>query len=264
MSPASAWLTVACLALAISCCAQDAPEGMALVPSGEFTLGSDGKAIDEDAMERPPHSVSLAAYFIDKHEVTVAEYAGFLNAAQATAEGQGRPFLGLAAYSPLEQANGEWRAKSGRERFPMTNVTWYGAVAFAKWAGKRLPTEAEWEKAARGSDGRKFPWGAGMDPSRMRFGQDNIGPVGEKANGASPYGCLDMAGNAWEWTSSLFKPYPYAAEDGREDPETAGRRVARGGSWTGEPHIATTTYRFRPEPGFAHAYLGFRCAKDLP
>ncbi len=97
----------------------------------------------------------------------------------------------------------------------------------------------------------------------MRFGQDAIGPVGEKPEGASPFGCLDMAGNAWEWTSSLFKPYPYVADDGREDPAAEGRRVARGGSWTGEPHIATTTYRFRPEPGFAHAYLGFRCAKDV-
>jgi len=101
-----------------------------------------------------------------------------------------------------------------------------------------------------------------MDYAKLRFGQDSIGPVGGLPAGASPYGCLDMAGNAWEWTSSVFKPYPYVATDGREDPNSTERRVARGGSWTGEPHIATTTYRFRPEPTFAHAYLGFRCAKS--
>lgn len=256
-------LAAGILILTIPCFAQpNVPEGMVLVPAGEFTMGSEGKAVDEDAMERPVHTVNLPAFAIDRLEVTVAEYAGFLNEVKRVADDQGRAFLGMQAYSPIEQVDGDWRPKPGRERFPMTNVTWYGALAYAQWAGKRLPTEAEWEKAARGTDDRKFPWGPGLEYARMRFGQDAIGPVGEKPEGASPFGCLDMAGNAWEWTSSLFKPYPYVADDGREDPAAEGRRVARGGSWTGEPHIATTTYRFRPEPGFAHAYLGFRCAKD--
>ena len=97
---------------------------------------------------------------------------------------------------------------------------------------------------------------------RLRLGFDSLAPVGSYPQGASPSGCLDMAGNAWEWTSSLFKPYPYDAKDGREDPAAEGRRVARGGSWKGEPEIAHSSYRFRPEPEFAHMYLGFRCAKD--
>ena len=86
--------------------------------------------------------------------------------------------------------------------------------------------------------------------------------MGAYPRGASPVGCLDMAGSVWEWTASLYKPYPYDEGDGRENPDAEGRRVARGGSWTGEPHIMTTTYRFRPEPGFAHRYIGFRCAKS--
>lgn len=235
---------------------------MVLVPAGEFMMGSEGKALDEDAAERPVHTVSLPAFLIDKTEVTATQYAQFLNELKRTRDDAGHAFLGLSQHLPLEQADGQWRPKSGREQFPMTDVTWYGATAYAQWAGKRLPTEAEWEKAARGTDGRKYPWGPNMDYGKLRFGQDSVGPVGTLPAGASPYGCLDMAGNAWEWTSSVFKPYPYVATDGREDSSSAERRVARGGSWTGEPHITTTTYRFRPEPTFGHYYLGFRCAKS--
>ncbi len=236
---------------------------MVLVPAGPFTMGSEGKAIDEDAAEKPPHTVDLPAFLIDRHEVTAAQYCRFLNQTGQTRDAQGRPCLGPDACLPIEQAGGQWRPRAGKEAYPMTGVTWYGAAAYAAWAGKRLPTEAEWEKAARGTDGRKFPWGNDMDYAKMRFGQDAIGPVGTRPEGASPYGCLDMAGNAWEWTSSLFRPYPYAAGDGREAADSAERRVARGGSWTGEPHIAHAAYRFRPFPDFAHAYLGFRCAKSV-
>lgn len=238
-------------------------DSMVLVPAGEFTMGSDGKAVDEDAAERPVHTVALPAFRIDRTEVTTAAYVLFLNETRQTADADGRPYFGLAVHLPIEWVDGGWRPKPGRERFPMTNVTWHGAAAYARWAGKRLPTEAEWEKAARGSDARKFPWGATLIRANLQFGQHSIAAVGQHPAGASPHGCLDMAGNAWEWTSSLFRPYPYDPADGREDPLAPGRRVARGGSWTGEPHIATTTYRFRPEPGFAHAYLGFRCAASV-
>lgn len=235
---------------------------MILIPAGPFTMGSPGKAVDEDAAERPPHEVTLPAYYIDKCEVTTAQYAAFLNATGKLQDGAGRPFVWQNEDFQLQRVGDKWQPKAGLENYPMVFVTWYGALAYAQWAGKRLPTEAEWEKAARGTDSRRYPWGNDFDQSRMIFGQDKLGPVGSRPNGASPFGVLDMAGNAWEWTSSLFKPYPYDAKDGREDPQAEGRRVARGGSWTGEPFIATTTYRFRPEPGFAHSYLGFRCAKN--
>jgi len=238
---------------------------MALVPAGEFTMGGPGKAVDEDRAEAPEHKLTLPAFLIDKTEVTTTLYCRFLSEAGQTQDAQGHAFFGMVKYLPIQQAGGQWQPVAGREKFPMTNVTWHGAMAYAKWAGKRLPTEAEWEKAARGTEGRKFPWGADLNTGLMRFGQDSLGPVGERPAGASVYGCLDMAGNAWEWTSSLFKPYPYVAGDGREDPaNTAERRVARGGSWTGEPWIATTTYRFRPYPEDAYYFLGFRCAKDAP
>jgi len=235
---------------------------MVSVPAGSFTLGSPGTALDEDAAEKPVQQLELPAFSVDKYEVTTAQYARFLTAVKRTADEAGHQWVRLNEDFPLEQVGGEWRPKAGREKFPMVNVTWYGAMAYAQWAGKRLPTEAEWEKAARGTDGRKFPWGATMDMSRFRLGVDTTMPVGSFPTGASPCGCLDMAGNVWEWTSSLFQPYPYDPKDGREDPAAEGRRVARGGSFGGEPEIAHSAYRFRPEPTFAHKYLGFRCAQS--
>jgi iron(II)-dependent oxidoreductase len=238
----------------------DAP--MVLVPAGPFTMGGPGKGIDEDSAEAPAQEVTLPAFRIDTYEVTTAQYARFLNAAAKLQDEAGHALVWVSPYLQLEQAGGQWRPKAGLEKHPMVNVTWYGATAYAQWCGKRLPTEAEWEKAARGADGRKFPWGNDLDLSRFWLGSDQMHPVGGKPTGASPHGCLDMAGNAWEWTSSLFRPYPYVAPDGREDPASPERRVARGGSWAGEPTIATATYRFRPYPDFAHYYLGFRCAKS--
>jgi iron(II)-dependent oxidoreductase len=239
-------------------------EEMILVPAGPFTMGSPGKALDEDAAEKPVHQVTLPAFYIDKCEVTTLQYAEFLNAVKRSRDKAGHEYVGIDQNLPLEQIRGQWRPKKGLEDFPMGNVTWYGAAAYACWAGKRLATEAEWEKAARGTDGRKYPWGNTLDFARFRLGIDRLAPVGSAANGASPYGCLNMADNVWEWTSSLFQPYPYNPVDGREDSQASGRRVARGGSFSGEPEIAHAAYRFRPEPTFHHRYLGLRCAKSAP
>ena len=241
---------------------KSAPDDMVLVPEGKFTMGSSGKAVDEDAAERPIHEVVLPAFYMDKCEVTNAQYAAFLNAAKVTRDEAGHEYLAVNEHLRLEQTNGEWRPKAGKASFPMVCVSWYGARAYAQWAGKRLPTEAEWEKAARGSDGRKYPWGNDWDGKKARHGSENQAAVGSLPQGASPYGCLDMVGNVWEWTSSVFKPYPYSATDGREDPQSTERRVARGGSFSGEPFITHVTCRFRPFPDFKHAFLGFRCAKS--
>jgi sulfatase modifying factor 1 len=240
------------------------PDDMVLVPEGKFTMGSSGKAIDEDTAEKPTHEVSLPAFFIDKCEVTNAQYAAFLNAVKVTKDEAGHEYFAAGGHAGLEQVQGEWRPKEGRAKFPMASVSCYGAQAYARWAGKRLPTEAEWEKAARGTDGRKYPWGNDWDDKKAHHGSEYQSPVGSFPKGASPYGCLDMVGNVWEWTSSVFKPYPYSFADGREDPQSPERRVARGGSFAGEPFITHVTYRFRPFPEFRSSLLGFRCAKSVP
>lgn len=238
----------------------DAP--MVLVPAGPFIMGDHARDLDEDAAEAPQETLDLPAFYIDKYEVTNAQYARFLNDDGRLVDEAGHRYVWDGPYFQIERIDGKWRPKPGMDKYPVVCVTWYGAMAYAKWAGKRLPTEAEWEKAARGTDGRKYPWGNNLDLSRFHIGCDQMMPVGSFPSGASPYGCLDMCGNAWEWTSSLFRPYPYVATDGREDPKAKGRRVARGGSFSGEPYIAQSAYRFRPEPDFAHRYLGFRCAKS--
>jgi serine/threonine-protein kinase len=195
------------------------------IPAGSFLMGSDrkkdGRAYDN---ELPQHTVTLPAYRIARTPVTNAQYRVFV---QAT----GR-------HAPQHWKEG--RIPEGKEDHPVVYVSWQDAVAFCRWASEatgatiRLPTEAEWEKAARGTDGRIYPWGNDKPTAEHCNFSRNVGdttPVGSYPKGASPYGVLDVAGNVWEWTNSLFRRYPYDPTDGREDSYSEERRTVRGGSF---------------------------------
>jgi iron(II)-dependent oxidoreductase len=164
---------------------------------------------------------------------------------------------------------GRFAPEPGFADHPVSESTWPGAVAFCAWRGARLPTEAEWEAAARGKEGRPYPWGAKPPtPEHAVFGRGSgeTDPVGSHPKGATPEGVFDLAGNEAEWTSSLFKPYPYDAEDGREDRKASGERVTRGGDhvFDGAAEQLTGTFRtgFSRNPRRGHRHIGFRCAKD--
>jgi len=241
-------------------------------------MGSD-KAKDKHAYadELPLHRLYLPEYRIARVPVTVMQFTQFIQATgyQTTAEKEGSAWSWNGSkWEAIKGAN--WAHPRGpasdvmqKANHPVTCVSWPDALAFCAWAGVRLPTEAEWEKAARGTDGHLWPWGnEAPTKERCNFGR-NVGdttPVGNYPKGASPYGCLDMAGNVGEWTSSLWgqnveKPdygYPYNAHDGREDPAAAGRRVVRGGSFVNFGYFVRCAYRSLISPDFRFNYIGFR------
>ena len=220
------------------------PVEMCPVPEGQFLMGSDDPEADAD--ERPATLVRLAAFWIDRVEVTNARYAACVEAG--------------ACLVPVGAAFRE----ATKVDHPVALVGWTQAAAYCHWVGKRLPTEAEWEKAARGVDGRRYPWGSRFEPDRANAGYTaGTSGAGINASGASPYGALDMAGNVWEWTSSLYRPYPYDPGDGREDPAARGARVNRGGSWYYGAWYVRTTFRATADHMYRRiADLGFRCASS--
>ena len=235
------------------------------VPAGEVLLGNDpapsgGPA---PAAEAPLHTVVVEATQLAATPVTNEEYRVFIRET-------GHP-------APPHWPGGDM--PEARARHPVTYVDWFDATAYCRWAGARLPTESEWEKGARGTDARLYPWGA--DEPRVAdvvvnqptlLARANVGawakrggttPVGSYPEGASPYGLLDMAGNVWEWVSSAFEPYPYDAADGREDPETGAPRVLRGGSYASPSlRLARCASRSRSAPGRRSPHIGFRIARD--
>jgi iron(II)-dependent oxidoreductase len=233
------------------------------IPAGEFLMGSDTGPADE----RPAHRVTLPAFEIDRTPVTNAQAAAFLNANGPTGPQGEDWFQDDDADARVHRKGSVWIPDAGYEDHPVLEFSWFGAREYCAWVGRRLPTEAEWEKAARGTDGRTYPWGeAAPDPARARFraGWAGTAPVGRLAAGASPYGVLDLAGNAWEWVSSLYRPYPYRPGDGREDSASTDERVTRGGGQDSPASHLTTTYRGRGlsrGPRGGHHNIGFRCAR---
>ena len=222
---------------------------MILIPAGNFLLGSVGEYAP--AEEKPQRMIYLDDYCIYKNDVTVAQYRKFCAA-------NGRKMPGLPSAS--------------QDDHPMVNVSWYDAKAYADWAGASLPTEAQWEKAARGDDGRRFPWGNDWDARKCCNGAVNrvVGgtmPVGSYPAGASPYGVLDMAGNVWQWCAdwSDGNYYQHAPERNPTGPETGTMRILRGGSWSypsAEYFRAAQRYWFFPTGGGPD--FGFRCVKSAP
>ncbi len=211
------------------------------VPPGEFRMG------DEDQRDNPRRTVYLDGYWIYKTPVAVKQYMQFCDA------------TGRAAPEPPSWG---WQ-----DDHPMVNVSWDDALAYAAWAGAALPTESQWEKAARGSDGRLYPWGSAWDAAccahSVGMARASTVPRGSFSRGASPYGVLDMAGSVWEWCRDWYDPLYLRAAPGRnpEGPPAGDRRVLRGGSWNDNmAYIYRASMRFRCEPLSRFISFGFRCA----
>lgn len=231
---------------------------LVFVPAGEFIMGK------EDSI----HPVYLDDFWIYKQEVTNKMFAGFLDEIGNQKEGGRVWFLvTLVNEVHIHQSGEGWHADVGFEEHPVIYVTWYGARAYCNWAGGRLPTEAEWEKAARGPDGRTFPWGEGIDCSFANFyacSDDETVPVGSFPQGASPYGALDMAGNAWEWVADWFdwNYYQYTQYENPLGPGQGALRVLRGGSWESAPEMLSASFRLSRKPTYPSDRFGFRCVQS--
>ena len=221
---------------------------MVLVPAGEFMMGSN---LSDD--EKPMRRVFLNAFLMDTYEVTVGQYARYLEV------------TGIEEPPDWSVMN-----QSQHQNRPVVNVDWGDAVNYCKWAGKRLPTEAEWEKAARGTDGRIYPWG-NEAPTRLHanYGRKDwedhlaLAPVGSFEAGKSPYGIYDMAGNAWEWVFDWYGHdfYKKSPKKNPIGPAKGDTKVVRGGSWLYVPDFLRTSFRFNADPSGKQFGYGFRCAK---
>jgi formylglycine-generating enzyme required for sulfatase activity len=227
---------------------------MALVSEGIFTMGNDQK----DVMERPAHAVYLNAYSIDKYEVTNKAYRTCVDAGKCTWPTD----IGSATRS-------NYYGNPDFDDYPVVNVSWDMAQAYCSWREARLPTEAEWEKAARGVDQRTYPWGeASADCSKANYNAcgGDTSAVGKSTAGQSPYGIFDMAGNVWEWVADWYQENYYSTlgtnPSNPSGPAAGTERVIRGGSWFNSAKSLRTTLRNFSDPSKIYNYVGFRCAKD--
>ncbi len=286
-------------------------QDMVLIPAGAFLMGAeprddDGKAVEYGSIkpwyvdEAPKHRQVVDAFWLDTFEVTNQQYRAFViannyfipNGWQENGYLLSRDVLAYANLARLrtlatdlfkldmDVTSMEYDAlldamvthQQQLDQLPVTGVTWFHARDYCKAQGKRLPTEAEWEKAARGDDGREYPWGNDWDEARLNVGsgdgwEHGVAAVGSYPNGVSPYGVHDMAGNVMEWTADWYQPYPNA--EYKSDDYGKTMRVVRGGGWGGLGHYVIshfyrTAYRFNLQPTYTFVDLGFRCAQDAP
>lgn len=257
-------ILVAILSLLISygCKRRTPPENMVYVPAGDFYMGSDDVDAEAKSLqygnkkplfanEGPKKKVYLKDFFIDKYEVSNKRYKKFVDVTKHEAP----PYFNTANMAEIEN-------------LPVVLVSWFDAKEFCKWEGKRLPAESEWEKGARGADGRKYPWGNEYDTAKVNGAGNHMGymDVTSLDAGKSPYGAHHMAGNAYEWTASWYERY----EGNKYEDADYGRNfmAVRGGSWGGVGHYSLieylrTTYRFPVNPEEKYEDLGFRCVKDV-
>jgi len=260
---------------------------MVLVPAGDFSMGSTDEDIDElfelcstkipdcerESLEDqyPQRLVYLDSFYIDEFEVTNAQYAQCVRGGNCTES------------NPSSRNRSSYYANPEYDQYPVIRVSWFDAQAYCEWAGKRLPTEAEWEKAARGTDARLYPWGnEAPDASRLNYcdfdcrwkqfrdqdvhdGYADTSPVGAYPMGTSPYGACDMAGNAWEWVADWYDSAYYAVAPSRNPlgPTVGAKRVLRGGSFENIWHVTSATYRSHELPRTRTYGVGFRCAASI-
>jgi iron(II)-dependent oxidoreductase len=270
---------------------------MVRIAGGTYIIGSPAQHPLANRAAMPAHPVAIRPFRIDRTEVTNAQFAEFMNALPvkpigAALGGKLTPANIAAGDRPLflefssrpspytmidlddEDArigmrDGRFVPNPGHDDHPVTETTWAGALAYCRWRGARLPTEVEWEAAARGTKGRVFPWGDAMPTPELAvigLSSGTTVPVGNRPRGATPEGLLDMAGSLLEWTSTLDRPYPYRADDGREDLNLPGERIVRGGNYifddTPDKLVSwNRTVAFR-NPATGHRQIGFRCAAN--
>ena len=272
---------------------------MVYVPAGEFQMGSSNADLDA-AMEacarasgterqcerdrylheQPVHTVTLDAFWIDQTEVTNAQFSEFLND-QGNQIEEGISWLEPRAghrgieYGQIKEGNGIFRPREGYEDYPVVEVSWYGASAYCSWAGGRLPTEAEWEYAARGPESAVYPWGDVFNQYALNYndtgffggGQVHWMPAGSFPAGASWCGALDMAGNVWEWVSDWWSEDYYGRSPGHnpQGPDSGEFRLGRGGSWYDDPWHVRSAYRKGLSASSARIHwIGMRCVMPAP
>lgn len=238
----------------------------AKIPAGTFLSG--GSSDDEG--NGKPFPVTLPGFYIALHPVTNAQYAQFLNEKKLS-DIDLETWIHLDEECFVRKSGTGFEAYGGKNDHPVVNVSWFGAEAYCQWAGLRLPTELEWEKAARGTDGWEFPWGNDWANGKRCRNEDNKGSettcsVWEYPDGCSPYGLYQPVGNVLEWCSDWYDSESYNLyKTGKLEPPTTGSwRVLRGGSWLyNNYNCFHTAYRYLSDPGYCNDYHGFRCARDL-